>query len=42
MTLPTILLLLCVFVAAVTLLPSSCLATIGDSHADTQGDGKDL
>jgi hypothetical protein len=32
---------LCVFVAAVTCLPSRCLATIG-GYTDTQTDGRDL
>jgi hypothetical protein len=39
---PEILLLLCVFVAAVTFLPSRCLAPMGDTHVDTQNDETDL
>jgi hypothetical protein len=31
-----------VFVAVVTWLPSRCLATIGDTHTDTQTDGRDF
>jgi hypothetical protein len=31
----------CVFVTAVTFLPSRCL-TIGDTHTDTQADGRDF
>jgi hypothetical protein len=31
-----------VFVAVVTLLSICCLAKIGDTHTDTQTDGKDL
>jgi hypothetical protein len=32
----------CVFVTAVTFLPSRCLATIGDTYTDTQTDGRDF
>jgi hypothetical protein len=32
----------CVFVAAVTFSLSRCLATIGDTHTDTQTDGRDF
>jgi hypothetical protein len=37
---PPVLLLLCVFVAVVTFLPSQCLATIGDAHTDTETNGR--
>jgi hypothetical protein len=50
MTHPTILVLLCAFVAAVTLSPSRCLAKIGGFlpssergiHIDIQTNGRDL
>jgi hypothetical protein len=32
----------CVFVGAVTFLPSRYIATIGGIHSDTQTDGRDL
>jgi hypothetical protein len=32
----------CVFVAAVTALPSRCLTTLGDTHTDTETDVRDL
>jgi hypothetical protein len=32
----------CVFVAAVTFIPSRCLETIRDTHIDTETDGRDL
>jgi hypothetical protein len=42
-TRPTILLLLPVYFFAVVLfLPIRCLAMIGDTHIDTQTDGRDL
>jgi hypothetical protein len=31
-----------IFVVAVTFLPSLCIATMGDTHIDTQTDGRDL
>jgi hypothetical protein len=32
----------CVFVTAVTFLQNRCLATTGDTHTDTQTDGRDF
>jgi hypothetical protein len=32
----------CVSVAVVTFLPSSCVARIGDTYTITKGDGRDL
>jgi hypothetical protein len=32
----------CVFVVVVTLLPNRCLTTIGDSHTNTETNGRDL
>jgi hypothetical protein len=32
----------CVFVTMVKFLPSRCLATVRDTHTDTQTDGRDF